>query len=226
MPDSSHTAPQHTTPVWDVPTRLFHWSLVAMMAAAFLTYEFADINMTWHKWNGYGLLTLVVYRVLWGVFGSNTARFASFVLGPGAVLRYLKSPTQTLGHNPVGALMVLALLSLILVQGSMGLFTTDEILVEGPLVHLVSSDWSSLAGTIHRLGFYVIAGFAGVHVLAALFYLVVKKENLIGAMFSGRKVNTHVPPGERLKPESRLRAIFLLAFSGALVWLSVNVWTL
>ena len=85
-----------------------------MMAASMLTYQFGDINMTWHKWNGYGLLTLVLYRLLWGLFGSNTARFSTFVRGPRTVLRYLRAPQKSFGHNPVGALMVLLLLSAIL----------------------------------------------------------------------------------------------------------------
>lgn len=236
MPDSSapltaDTSKSTTVPVWDIPTRVFHWLLVAMMISAFLTYTFGDLNMTYHKWNGYGLLTLVTYRLLWGVFGSNTARFTNFVRGPGAIWAYLKSlngpkPQKVLGHNPVGGLMVLALLGLILTQGAMGLFTTDDILVRGPLVHLVSSSWSAFAGTLHRVGFYVITGFAAAHVLAALFYLVVKKENLIVAMLTGKKPSTIVPEGETLSAKPLLRALILLMVSAGLVWLGVNVWTL
>ena len=236
MPDQSSTPalknpPPASVPVWDMPTRLFHWLLVAMMAGAFLTYEFGDINMTYHKWNGYGLLTLVLYRLMWGVFGSNTAQFSNFVRGPGALWRYLKSqrtsrPQKVLGHNPVGGLMIIALLALILLQGAMGLFTTDDILVQGPLVHLVPSAWSDLAGTLHRIGFYIIAGFAAVHILAATFYWVVKKENLIRAMLTGRKPAAEVPPGETLAAKPLILAAVLLGLSAALVWLGVNIWTL
>ncbi len=213
---------------WDIPTRLFHWILVTLIAAAYLTYEFGDVNMTYHMWNGYTILTLCLYRLLWGFFGSSTARFSDFIKGPKAVIGYILSlrgnaPQKYLGHNPVGGLMIVALLGLILTQGTMGLFTSDDILVEGPLVFLVSSDWVDTAGSIHRLGFWVIVSFAAVHVAAALFYLFVKKENLIRAMVSGKKEAEIVPAGEELQAASPLKALIFLAISAGIVWFGVNI---
>ncbi|NVJ93422.1 MAG: cytochrome b/b6 domain-containing protein [Methylocystaceae bacterium] len=218
-----------TVETWDLPTRVFHWLLVALIANAYLTYAFGDVNMTWHMWNGYAILTLCLYRILWGIFGSSTARFTNFIKGPKGVLDYLKSvksphPQKHLGHNPLGGLMILALLALMLVQGSMGLFTSDEILVEGPLVYLVSSDWSSLAGTLHRQGYWIILGFVGLHVAAAFFYLFVKKENLISAMVTGRKDRSLVPDHAALEKTPAFFAVVLLALSAAIVWLGVNIW--
>lgn len=215
-------------PTWDLPTRLFHWTLAALILCAYLSYKFGDITMTWHKWNGYAILTLCLYRLFWGLFGSSTARFSDFVKGPRTVFAYLKSlhsktPEKYHGHNPVGALMVLALLCLILIQGSMGLFTSDDILVEGPLVYLASAKWVSLAGTIHRIGFWVIAGFAAIHVLAALFYLFFKKENLIKTMISGQKQAETVPQHSRLVAKPIWQAIGYLCLSALLIGFTVNI---
>jgi len=215
-------------PAWDLPTRLFHWILVGLIASAYLTYEFGDVTMTYHMWNGYAILTLCLYRLLWGLVGSNTARFSHFIKGPGAVIRYLNSactstPQKFLGHNPAGALMVVALLALIIAQGSMGLFTSDDILVEGPLVHLASTDLVDTAGSLHRIGFWVILGFVALHVLAAFFYLFAKKENLIRPMVTGKKDAHSVPPEESLQARSPVLALVCLALSAGLVWLAVNI---
>jgi cytochrome b len=215
---------------WDLPTRLFHWLLVVLIACAYISYEFGDVQMKWHMWNGYAILTLCVYRLLWGVLGSSTARFSHFIKGPRAIFGYIHSlrtgqPQKYLGHNPVGALMVMALLVMILVQGTMGLFTSDDIFVEGPLVFLASSDWVTLAGSIHRLGFWVIVSFVGLHVLAALFYLLIKKENLIRAMVTGKKEDKTVPADDVLQEVSPFRALALLALSAVLVWTGLNIWS-
>lgn len=219
---------QKKIPAWDLPTRLFHWLLVALIASAYLTYKFGDVTMTYHMWNGYAILTLCLYRLLWGLVGSNTARFCQFIKGPKAIFSYLKSaktdqPQKFLGHNPAGALMVLALLGLLITQGSMGLFTTDDIIVEGPLVFLASGDFVSWAGTIHRIGYWVILGFAGFHVLAALFYVFVKKDNLIRAMIDGKKDKHSVPEGESLQARSPLLALACLLIAAGIVYLVVNI---
>jgi len=214
---------------WDLPTRLFHWLLVILMACAYLSYEYGDVNMTWHMWNGYALLTLGLYRLMWGLWGSSTARFSQFIKGPGVVFGYVKSqhtnqPQKYLGHNPVGALMVLSLLGLILVQGSMGLFTSDDIMVEGPLAYKASSDWVTFAGSIHRIGFWVITGFVGLHVFAVAFYLLVKKENLIRPMISGKKDIRFVPDGGVLIAAPLSRALLSVFLSCVVLWLVVNAW--
>lgn len=211
---------------WDVPTRLFHWLLVVLIACSYLSYKFGDVMMQWHMLNGYAILTLVIYRLLWGVIGSSTARFRDFIKGPGAVFSYLKAlfskePQKFLGHNPAGGLMVVALLLLILGQGTMGLFSSDDIMVEGPLVHKVSSSWVSTASSFHRIGFWVIVGFVSLHVFAAFFYLLVKKENLIRPMVTGLKERKFVPENVSLREVSPLIALMLLAVVAALLWFGV-----
>ncbi|SCA55148.1 Cytochrome B561, bacterial [Candidatus Terasakiella magnetica] len=221
--------PKSTIATWDLPTRLFHWALVGLFINAYLTFEFGDVNMTYHMWNGYAILTLCLYRLFWGIIGSNTARFSNFIKGPKAVLSYLTSlirpPSEKhLGHNPVGGLMVIALLMLLLGQGTMGLFTSDEIIVEGPLVFIASDDWVSLAGTLHRVGFWVILGFVGLHVSAAFFYLLFKKENLIRAMITGRKQSHTVPISQSLEKRPLYLAALCLGLAAGCVWLALNIW--
>lgn len=219
-----------TVEAWDLPTRLFHWVLAVLILCAYLSYEYGDVQMKWHMWNGYAILTLCLYRVLWGIFGSSTARFGDFVRGPRRIWGYVMSlrkgsAERYLGHNPLGACMVLALLLLILGQGSLGLFTSDDIFVDGPLVFLASSDWVSFAGSLHRIGFWVIVGFVGLHILAALFYVFVKRENLVRAMISGRKPVKQVPSTAQLQKAPLYRALFLLLLSAGVVWLSLNIWS-
>ena len=132
-------------PTWDLPTRIFHWALVLLIIDAWVSYSFGDVLMRWHMWNGYALLTLVLFRLMWGIWGSNTARFSGFVASPLRVVRYLRALARGedehyLGHNPAGGWSVLVLLGLILVQGVCGLFASDDILV-GRLA------------SVHRLGF-------------------------------------------------------------------------
>ncbi|MTI08520.1 cytochrome B, partial [Rhodospirillaceae bacterium RKSG073] len=155
--------------VWDIPTRLFHWLLVLLIAAAYVTAEFelGDLDMTYHMYVGYSILAFVIYRILWGILGSSSARFSDFIKSPKAVFSYIKSmyssqPQKYLGHNPAGGLMVLALLTLILMQAIFGLFTTDDILVDGPLVHIASSSFVSFASSWHHTIFDILLIFIGI----------------------------------------------------------------
>jgi cytochrome b len=217
--------------VWDLPTRLFHWALVALVINAFVTARFGDITLTWHQWNGYAILTLIVFRLIWGVIGSSTARFVDFVKGPAAILAYLRDlmsgegPRQY-GHNPMGALMVLALLGALAFQGTMGLFATDDILVNGPLKHTVSAATSKLFTTFHKLGFWVIVVLAVVHVSAILVYLLVKKENLIRPMISGFKPSLEAGKVPYPMLEPIWRAAVALAAAALIVWGGVKGWPL
>ncbi len=185
--------------VWDLPTRLFHWTLVGLIGFLWLSAELGGAWTERHMMAGYALLTLILFRLAWGLVGSRTARFASFVRGPAAALAYLRSlrapePHPVIGHNPLGGWMILLLLALLAVQGVTGLFATDDILVEGPLTHLVNSSTAATLTTIHRLTFKLLLAAAGLHILAALGYLVVKHENLIRPMITGhRDLPTWVP---------------------------------
>lgn len=209
--------------VWDLPTRVFHWALVALIAAAWLTSEFGMIE--WHAWIGQAALALVVYRLIWGVIGSQTAQFWNFVRGPGAVRAYGKSllagkSPAVLGHNPLGGLMILALLGLVAVQAILGLFANDDIYFDGPLRHLVSKSVSDLLTGLHETVFNILIAAVCVHVAAAVFYLIFKRENLIRAMITGRKDWPEPHPRVRFTPA--WLAVPALAAAAALVWAAVT----
>lgn len=210
--------------VWDLPTRIFHWTLVGLVIDAYVSFKFGDTRMIWHQWNGYAILTLVAFRLIWGVVGSSTARFAGFLRGPGAILAYLRGGRKTLGHNPLGGLMVVALLLALAFQGGMGLFATDDVIVNGPLKHTVSNGTSAIMTTGHKIGFWLIVALVALHVIAVAFYLLVKKDNLILPMFTGWKARE----GHDHEPEPRLRsplaAVLALLVAGGVVWGGVNAW--
>ena len=177
---------------WDLPTRLFKWSLVALVITAWVSSGFDDPNMTVHKAAGYGILTLVVYRVFWGFVGSSTARFSNFVRSPAAGLTYLRNVragTQLpyLGHNPAGGLMIVSLLLACAFQVTLGLFASDGVLASGPFADTVGETWSSRAAALHSVWFYGLLGLALVHIATNLFHQFIKRDNLIGAMITGRK---------------------------------------
>ena len=212
--------------VWDLPTRLFHWTLVALMVAQWLTAEESS-TMDYHVWGGYAVLTLVLFRLIWGFVGSETARFADFMQGPSAALAYigalLRGETpHYLGHNPLGAWSIVAMLVLLLVQAGTGLFANDDILIEGPLYAWVSKGTSDWLTTIHKLNFNLLLLVIAIHISAVLFYLLVKRENLIHPMVSGSK---QLPP-DLANPIPRLvspwRALAVLAVVGVAVWLLVR----
>jgi cytochrome b len=215
-----------TVVVWDLPTRLFHWTLVALMIAQWLTAEESS-TMDWHVWGGYAVLALVLFRLIWGFVGSETARFSDFVRGPDAALEYVRAllrgeTPHYLGHNPLGAWSIVAMLVLLLVQAGTGLFANDDILIEGPLYAWVSKDTSDWLTTIHKLNFNLLLLVIAVHLSAVLFYLLVKRENLIHPMLSGRK---HLPQ-ERLHSAPRIVSPWLglavLVGAGIAVWLLVR----
>jgi cytochrome b len=177
--------------LWDLPVRTMHWVIALLMPALWWTAESGD--MTLHKQFGYVMLALVVFRLFWGVAGSETARFASFLKGPRAVFGYAsglfgKERHTSVGHNPVGGWSAAVLLLLLAAQVTIGLFAQDVDGIEsGPLAYLVSYDTADSAREWHHLLFNVLLGFIALHVAAILFYLVVKRDNLVGPMVSGRK---------------------------------------
>ena len=180
--------------VWDLPTRLFHWLLVALIAFSWWTAEEEMLDL--HLWSGIAVLTLLIFRLLWGLFGSSTARFANFVHGPAAVIGYLRGQWRGIGHSPIGALSVVALLGALAVQVGLGLFSSDEDgLLLGPLSGFISGDASEEATELHEDFFNVLLLFIGIHVAAVLFYALAKRKNLVGPMISGRAaVDSHAEP--------------------------------
>lgn len=205
--------------VWDLPTRLFHWTLVAGMVAMWAT---AELDMQdQHAQLGIAMLTLVVFRILWGIVGGRYARFASFVRGPGAVLGYLADlrahrPTPHPGHNPLGGWSVVALIAAVAVQGSLGLFGTDDIVFEGPLYHLVSDGTAQRLTGWHQRLFNLILLLVAVHLSAIVFYRAVLKKNLVKPMLTGRTEG--YPAATDAGPSANLRAVLVLAVAAALVY--------
>jgi len=179
--------------IWDLPTRLFHWTLAALIAFSWWTAEEHHDDL--HLYSGFAILSLLLFRILWGLVGSSTARFVNFVRGPRAVSGYLRGSWAGIGHNPLGALSVIALIGLVAMQVGLGLFASDEDgLMQGPLAHLVSSDTSEAAVDLHEDLFNVLLVFIALHVAAVLFYFL-RGKNLVGPMFSGRgKADPGVEP--------------------------------
>jgi cytochrome b len=172
-------------PVWDLPIRLFHWLLAALIAFSWWSVEYD--HTSWHIWSGCGILTLLIFRLLWGLVGSSTARFSSFVRGPASVWAHLRGRWNGIGHTPLGALSVVALLLAISVQVGLGLFAEDEDgIFMGPLAKLVSSDTSDKVRDIHALWFYVVLGLIVLHVLAILYYRLFRGQKLTKPMITGR----------------------------------------
>jgi cytochrome b len=172
-------------PVWDLPVRLFHWLLAALIAFSWWSVEYD--HTSWHIWSGCAILTLLIFRLLWGFVGSSTARFTSFIRGRRAVVDYLRGKWTGTGHTPLGALSVVALLLAVSIQVGLGLFSEDEDgIVMGPLAKLVSSDASDKVRDIHALWFYVVLGLIVLHVLAILYYRLFRGKKLTKPMITGR----------------------------------------
>lgn len=213
--------------VWDLPVRLFHWSLVICVCGSWFSAEQGLSGTTMHRWFGYTTLTLVLFRLIWGLIGSPWARFGSFLFPPWDILRYVRSlpaktPLRYTGHNPLGGLMVLFLLFLLLVQAISGLFANDDLFLEGPLYPLVSNALSDGLTTLHKLNFNLLGAAILVHVAAVLYYLTRKRENLITPMFTGRK-HTEDPESMPDLPFASLwKALLVLALCAITVALLVT----
>ena len=213
---TEETTSQARVRVWDVPTRLVHWSIVLGVAISWWTGETGRLE--WHRWSGYLLLGLVVFRVYWGFFGSSTARFAGFLRGPRTIASYLRGTwPPTPGHNPLGALSVLALIVLLLLQVTLGLFAVDVDGIEsGPLSLYVSFEAGRAAAEWHEAVFNVLMGFIVLHILAIAWYRFVRKEKLLEAMFHGtRTYPVQLPP---VKAASAVRFVIGVLLAAALAW--------
>lgn len=206
--------------LWDLPVRLFHWSTVLLVPAMWATYKAG--KMDWHITLGLVLLFVVAFRIAWGFVGGETARFARFVKGPGAILAYLRTgrgPDGALvvGHNPLGALSVMGLIKLLAIQIALGLFASDtDATASGPLNHFVSADLAELLTRLHGLVFYLIVLMVAVHVGAIIYYAVAKQERLVPAMVTGRKAYDQPVAQPRGAPLWRLG--LALAAAGVLTW--------
>lgn len=202
--------------VWDLPVRLVHWSLVILLAALWWTWHSGRTPL--HEKLGYITLGLLFFRMIWGFFGSSTARFTHFVRGPRAIAAYLRGGSPaSVGHNPLGAIAVLLLLGLMIADAGFGLFAQDvDGLESGSLAKFVSYDTADWARSWHALLFNVLLAVVAIHVLAILFYLLVKRDNLVAPMVTGRKTIEREVGEPAMAPA--WRALASAAISAAAAW--------
>ncbi len=216
--------PEHVQ-VWDAPVRLFHWAIVILMLVSWVSADQGYMRV--HLWSGLTLLALLIFRLVWGVIGSTTARFRDFLHPPRTVLAYLRSLAGAnkalfAGHNPAGGLMVVGLIVVLLLQAVTGLFSNDGLRFHGPLALLVSEETSTGITGLHGTIFNVILVLVWLHVVAVGFYLFVKGDNLIFPMLTGKKKRAHVPEGWSIKLAHPLMALLvLMAAAGLVFWLTV-----
>ena len=212
--------------VWDLPTRLFHWVLAACVIGSVVTAKVGGNAMVWHMRIGYVVLTLLAFRLLWGLVGGHWSRFQRFVYPPSTVLRYLRGQGRSdehldVGHSPLGALSVFALLGFLALQVGTGLFADDEIATTGPLISFVSGETSLLLTKWHKnYGQWIILTLVVLHVAAIVFYLVRQKRNLVTPMIVGDK---HLPAGVPAAADHwRVRAVaaaLLAVCAAGVTWL-------
>ena len=205
--------------VWDSPIRIFHWSLVSLFIISWISAEVGGNAMQYHMWSGYAVLGLVLFRVLWGLVGSETVRFSHFMRGPGTTLTYARGLFKPgyrapLGHNPLGGWSVAALLLALAFQTVTGLFSNDDIASEGPLYHLVSKSTSDLFSTLHTGAFNVLLALVALHIIVIFLYLVIHRENLVMPMLTGDKL---VGENTRLPRQSSVWLALVLAFVVAVI---------
>lgn len=201
----------HTVRVWDLPTRLFHWALAACVIGLVVTGNIGGNWMNWHLRLGYTVLSLLLFRLVWGFIGGHWSRFSSFLYRPSAVFADLRGqtrPEHLVGHNPLGMLSVLALLLILFAQVGSGLISDDEIAFFGPLVRFVSGDTISQATAHHKnVGKFILIALVVLHLLAIGFYKLVKKDNLVRPMLLGDKRVESPVPSAKDSLGSRLLAL-------------------
>ncbi|MBR5675414.1 MAG: cytochrome b/b6 domain-containing protein [Neisseriaceae bacterium] len=208
----------HKIKVWDLPTRLFHWTLVASMIFMFISAKQGGTWLQWHLRCGLFLLALILFRIVWGFVGSDTARFTQFVKSPKQIIRYIKgeiTENEQPGHNPLGALMVVALILGILFQLITGLFSPDEnSYIYGGYLSSKAGENASQIRSVHLLWANVLMILAGIHFAVVLFYRVIKRHNLITPMITGNKhLNEPLP---KLKFASIFKALIVFIITAAL----------
>jgi cytochrome b len=206
--------------VWDWPVRLTHWLFVCCLVVSWWSAE--QRAMDWHRYSGYALLGLLIFRIYWGFAGSSSARFSTFVRGPGSVISYVRGASEhrSAGHNPLGGWSVAAMLILMLAQVLIGLFVSDvDGLESGPLSHWVSFDASRTLAEIHEVVFNVILGLVALHIGAILFYALAKRDNLIVAMLTGRRRNVRMTS---MTPVPAWRVVPGIALAVSVVWWVAN----
>ncbi len=204
--------------VWDLPTRIFHWALVLSVIGLAASGLIGGNAMVWHFRFGYTLLALLMFRIIWGLVGGRWSRFGAFIYAPQSVINYLKGqgkPEHSVGHSPIGAGSVFAMLGILLAQVGSGLLSDDEIAFAGPLTRFVSNATVSLTTNYHKnIGKWLLLALVVLHIAAIVFYLW-RKHNLVGAMLHGDKQLVTQVPASRDDTVSRLAALFVFGFCAA-----------
>ncbi|HKO66158.1 MAG TPA: cytochrome b/b6 domain-containing protein [Burkholderiaceae bacterium] len=219
--------PDARTRIWDLPTRLFHWLLAALVAFSFITGKLGADWLTWHFRSGYAIASLLLFRLLWGFAGTRYARFASFLPSLSRIWRTLRSrevrsvPVSA-GHSEIGTLSVYALLVVLIVQVGTGVFTNDGTFTEGPWVKFVSEALSNRLSRIHYYNHWAIVGLTALHVTAIAYYLLARKEDLLTPMVTGDKLGIDAPAAED-DISIRLRATVLVAAAACVVFYLVTL---
>lgn len=212
--------------VWDLPTRLFHWLLAVCFVGSFVTVKTGGFWMDYHLWFGYATVALLIFRLIWGVVGPDSARFSRFVKGPGTVLAYLRGQhVGGTGHSPLGALSVVAMLLALAVQAGSGLFADDGIFTSGPLAGQVSAATADTLTAIHQTGEPILLALIGLHLVAIAWYVLVRRRALVRAMVTGDKRRGDVP--ERSTPTQddgtiRWRALVVAMLAAGATFLIVR----
>lgn len=207
--------------LWDLPTRLFHWLLALGVAAALITGQLGGNLIDWHGRIGIGIAGLIVFRLVWGLVGSTYARFSQFMPTPASIQAYLAGQWRGEGHNPLGALAVLGLLAVLLVQVVTGLFGNDDIAFVGPLFNVVSKDLSDRLTGVHHLISNIVIALVGLHIAAIVFYARARKRNLVKPMLTGWKDNGE---GESARGGSLIALIVALLIAAAAIYGASGVW--
>jgi cytochrome b len=198
--------------VWDLPVRATHWLLVLTVAGAWATHYAGTSWFTWHRWFGYATLVLVLFRITWGFIGTRHARFSSFVPGQAGLVAYLRgrTPRSATGHNPLGALSVLAMLAALLFQAATGLFANDEIASAGPFYGWIAPGTSNRITSLHEANSNLVLGLVVLHLCAIAWYARVAGRPLVRAMFTGKKPALEVPPDEAIDDSQTLLALVVV----------------
>jgi cytochrome b len=200
--------------IWDLPTRVFHWTLVVLIFASWLSAKLDWMRI--HVLCGYSVLTLLLFRIVWGFIGSDTARFAGFLRSPLAAIRHLlhlarREPDTEVGHNAAGGWMVVVMLAILLVQAITGLCANDDVLTEGPLARIVGKDRSDWLTHIHSVNFTLIEIVVAAHVLAIVTYRLLKGHNLLWPMITGKKRLPGATPAPRIMHPALGMAVLAVA---------------
>lgn len=218
----------YTIRVWDLPTRIFHWLLALCVIGLIATGQIGGAAMNWHFRLGYAVLALLLFRLLWGGVGGHWSRFATFWPTPGRVWKYLRRPpadaAASVGHNPLGALAVLAMLLLLAAQVGTGLISDDEIATSGPLARFVAGTWVSQATWYHKhVGKLILIALVALHIAAIAYHLLRHRDNLIRPMWRGDKEWPAPQPASRDDARARLLALVLAALCAAAVALMLRL---